>query len=355
MQIGKSFALIAIAAGALAACGADAASSTSRQPVTGMSAAGMGGTQPPNASTGACGQLNRTGPCVCADGNAGRQVCSGSAWGACECGGDSSQVIPSFAGNQRSDITFSWERTITNVDLGGCLPGVYEGTFGGLYWSYLATLAPIEDLAVPVANLAIPGQPSGFKFNVMPAEGGETVLRIEGRMDGTADGVFPFESALEGELDCRTKTFTARIIGGSYSILLPGLLPQSFEGVMWGNYDTRTHTIVDGQWDVAESTAMPPGSLAPMLPRDFPRDGFGGFGTWAAALPTDTSDTTLATCPTNFTCSPGQFGPNKLLCANGFGPPACVMDSECEAFFPGMGVTCLKASALSNCFLECKP
>lgn len=305
---------------------------------------------------GACPQTHRTQPCSCAGGARGAQTCDVAVgWSACTCADASGQIIPDFEGNRRTDITFEWAKTPTGGDVGGCLPGEYEGTFGGLYWSYLATLAPIEELFVPVANLAIPGEPSGFKFTVMPAEGGETVLRIQGRMDGLADGLFPFNSALEGQLDCATKTFSANIVGGMYSILVDGLLPQSFEGVMWGSYDVKTHTIVAGEWDVRETTGTPPGTLAPMLPREFKRDGFGGFGTWAAALPTDTSDPSLATCPSTHVCAPGPFGPNKLLCGDGLGPPVCLAQPDCDVFLPGAGSSCLQATALSNCFLECKP
>jgi hypothetical protein len=277
-------------------------------------------------------------------------------WGACECaasgGGPASGNL---RGNQRTDITFAWQRTATSADVGGCLPGDYEGTFGGIYWSYIATIAPIEKLAVPVANLALPGEPSGFHFTVEPAEGGETVLAIKGRMDGTADAAFPFMAALEGELDCRTKQFSARMSQGTYSVLIDGLAAQQFVGSMWGHYDVRTHTFVDGEWDVWEVSGMPPGRQAPMLPREFDRDGFGGFGTWAAALPTDTKNPKIGACPTDFDCGPGPLGPNKLLCNSLLGPPGCVTDADCDAQFPGAGVTCLKATAFSTCLQECKP
>lgn len=342
---------------ALGACSSESSTGRRASPSAGVGGAGAGGTGASGALPGgACPQLHRTQPCTCSDGERGSQSCEAQlTWSACECAASSGLIVPNFEGNRRTDITFEWERTATSSDLGGCLPGEYEGTFGGLYWSYLATLAPIEDLFVPVANIAIPGEPSGFKFTVMPAEGGETVLRIEGRMDGLADGLFPFNSALEGQLDCTTKTFTANIIGGQYSILADGLLPQSFDGVMWGTYDVKTHTIVSGEWDVRETTGVPPGTLAPMLPREFDRDGFGGYGTWAAALPTDLSDPSLITCPSQGVCGPGPFGPNKLLCGDGFGPPVCAVQADCDSFLPGAGSLCLAAGALSNCFVECKP
>jgi hypothetical protein len=276
----------------------------------------------------------------------------------CECAqaGAAAGGAANLQGNARSDITFVWQKTPTSVDLGGCLPGDYEGTFGGIYWSYIATLAPITDLAVPIADVELPDAPSGFHFTVMPAEGGETVLKIKGVMNGNADLVFPFTSDIEGELDCRTKTFTARMLNGVYSVLVQGLIAQMFHGVMNGHYDVRTHTFVDGVWDVWETTGMPPGTQAPMLPRDFKRDGFGGYGTFAAALPTNKSDPKLATCPTNFSCAKGPLGPNKYLCNSLLGPPGCTTDAECDSQFPaGSGVTCLKTTAFSTCLLECKP
>jgi hypothetical protein len=143
---------------------------------------------------------------------------------------------------------------------------------------------------------------------------------------------------------------------GEYSVLLEGLVAQQFLGLMWGNYDVRTHTFVDGEWDVWETSGMPPGTQAPMLPRDFTRDGFGGYGTWASALPTDLNDPKIVACPTtDFQCAQGPLGPNKLLCNWLLGPPGCTTDADCDMEFPGLGVGCLKATAFSTCMLECRP
>jgi hypothetical protein len=339
-----------------AGCGAADGSDARGPGVTPPLQPGSGFVSQPALAT--CGERNRTDACQCQNGAAGRRVCDGTAWGTCECaapGGTPGTTAGDLAGNQRTDITFTWERTATSADVGGCLPGDYEGTFGGIYWSYIATIAPIEKLAVPVANISLPGEPSGFHFTVEPAEGGETVLKIKGRMDGTADGVFPFKAALEGELDCRTKKFNARMFEGEYSVLLEGLVAQKFLGLMWGNYDVRTHTLVDGEWDVWETSGVPPGRQAPMLPREFDRDGFGGFGTWAAALPTNLNDPKITQCPTDFECGQGPLGPNKLLCNWLLGPPGCLTDADCDMEFPGRGVGCLKATAFSTCMLECRP
>ena len=310
----------------------------------------------PTLAANGCSQLNLTQACTCSR-VPGRQVCDGHVFGPCQCAGTSGNAPGSLdlAGNARSDIHFVWEKTKADADLGGCLPGDYEGTFGGIYWSYIATIAPISDLAVPVANIDLPDQPSGFHFTVEPAQGGETVLHIKGVMDGTADLTFPFKADLDGELDCKTKTFNARMSKGVYSVLIDGLVAQNFSGLMWGSYDVRTHTFVDGQWDVAETSGMPPGKMAPMLPRDFSRDGFGGYGTWAAALPTDLTNPKVGACPSDFACDKGPLGPNKFVCNSLLGPPGCDTDADCDAQFPGLGVACLKTTAFSTCLMECKP
>lgn len=302
-----------------------------------------------------CKQQNLTRGCSC-NGLLGRQVCDGTTWKACECAmGGSAATSINLEGNNRTDIHFVWEKTATSEDLGGCLPGKYEGSFGGIYWSYIATLAPIEDLAVPITNIDIPGEPSGFHFTVEPAQGGETVLKIKGQMVGTADLTFPFTAELEGELDCKAKTFQARMSKGKYSVLIDGLVAQEFVGVMSGQYDVRTHTFVNGQWDVWETSGAPPGRAAPALPREFKRDGFGGFGIWAAALPTNLSDPTLAACPQDFACVAGELGPNKHLCSSLLGSPGCASQADCDANFPGERVNCLQTNVFSTCLRECKP
>ncbi|HEX4351348.1 MAG TPA: hypothetical protein VHZ95_00515 [Polyangiales bacterium] len=339
----------------LAACSGEA--SAPDRSAAGSGNAGFGNVTDNPISLSSCNELNLTQPCSCGS-TPGRQLCDGALWSACECAqaGAAQSAGPDLQGNGRTDITFVWAKTPTSVDLGGCLPGNYEGTFGGLYWSYIATLAPISGLSVPIADIELPDAPSGFHFTVMPAEGGETVLKIKGVMDGNADLVFPFSADIVGELDCKTKTFTGQMINGMYSVLIQGLIAQSFTGVLNGDYDVRTHTFVNGTWDVWETSGMPPGKPAPMLPRDFDRDGFGGYGTFAAALPTDQTDPDLATCPTNFSCGKGPLGPNKYLCNSLLGPPGCNTDAECDSQFPaGSGVTCLKTTSFSTCLLECKP
>jgi hypothetical protein len=332
----------------LAACGADVAAPMSRGSANGAT------TDNSSLDLVGCKQANLTRACTC-NGLAGRQVCDGASWKACECAMGGAATSVNLEGNNRSDIHFVWEKTAASADVGGCLPGDYEGTFGGIYWSYIATLAPIEKLAVPIANVDIPGEPSGFHFTVEPAQGGETVLQIKGVMNGTADLTFPFTAQLTGELDCKSKTFNARMSDGLYSVLIEGLVAQQFSGVMSGQYDVRTHTFVNGSWDVWETSGVPPGRQAPMLPREFDRDGFGGFGTWAAALPTNLTDPQLGACPQDFSCEAGQLGPNKHLCSSLLGAPGCTSQADCDANFPGEHVNCLQTSAFSTCLKECKP
>ncbi|MEY4580481.1 MAG: hypothetical protein RL701_5184 [Pseudomonadota bacterium] len=332
------------------ACGAEVAAPASR------GAAGGATSYVDVPATGACIQTNLTRSCRCASALPGRQICAAGAWQTCECApaADGGTAI-NLDGNNRTDIQFVWQKTAAGAEAGGCLPGNYEGTFGGIYWSYIATLAPIEDLAVPIANVDLPGAPSGFNFTVEPATGGETILKIKGVMNGTADLVFPFTANIEGELDCKTKTFNARMLNGKYSVLLEGLVAQDFVGVMTSRYDTRTHTFIEGVWDVWETSGVPPGTQAPSLPRDFPRDGFGGFGTFAAALPTNVTDPTLTPCPQDYACQSGPLGPNKFLCSFLLGPPGCTTDAECDAVFSAGDIGCLQTTAFSTCLKECKP
>lgn len=334
----------------LAACGGDGA-------VASRAGTSVTSSSPDNGvDLSSCLQPNLTRACTCS-GRPGRQVCDGSAWAACECADGASVGSGGLQleGNNRTDIMFEWERTEVSTELGGCLPGKYEGTFGGLYWSFIATLAPIHGLAVPIANIDIPGEPSGFFFTVEPAEGGETVLKIKGQMVGTADLTFPFTATLEGELDCKTKSFHAFMKAGKYSVLIDGLAAQYFDGEMSGKYDVETHTFINGQWDVYEHSGMPPGRPAPSLPRVFDRDGFGGFGTWSAALPTDLADPTLGACPTDYVCQPGLLGPNKHLCSSLLGAPGCTSDAECDLHFPGEEIACLQTSTFATCVRECRP
>jgi hypothetical protein len=311
--------------------------------------------------TGECAPENLTAPCQCAD-RGGRQLCTAGMWSSCDCaagaggngaggggaGGGPGGIQP---GNDRTDITFDWQSTAEPIEPGTCPPGRYEGNLQGVYWSILDPTR----IGLPITNIDLPGAPSGFHFDLEPAQGGETIQRVKGEVDGLADLLFPFKARIEGTLNCRSGVFNGRLIDGHYSILAEGVLPQTFDGVASAKYDKRTHTFVNGTWDVRETSAVPPGTLAPSMPRNFTRDGFGGAGDFAAALPTDLSDPNLKACPASFACRSYLLGPNKLLCNGLLGAPACVTDADCAVHFPGEGVMCLKASLFSLCVRECKP
>jgi hypothetical protein len=311
---------------------------------------------------GGCAPDNVTAPCSCGTAP-GRQICLQGAWSSCECaaspggvsaggsspGGQTTSL--SVPGNDRSDIHFDWMSTPPAITDGSCPPGRYEGNIQGLYYTPLNP-TPIP---IPIANFAVPGGPSGFYFDLEPALGGETLQRVHGQVNGQVDLAIPFVVDVEGKLNCQSGVFTGNLTNGHYSILINGLLDQHFEGVAQAKYDKRTHTFIDGVWDVAETTSMPPGTLAPMLPRDFSRDGFGGSGDFAAAFPTDMNDPTLKACPSGYSCGQGPLGPNKMLCNSILGVPTCTTDADCAPQFPGDNVTCLKASLFSLCLRECKP
>jgi hypothetical protein len=306
---------------------------------------------PGSVAMGDCAPDNATARCSCGTAP-GRQVCTAGVWGTCECatpgvtpppagtGGASGNQPQTFPGNNRTDITFSWQSTAPAATDGTCPPGRYEGNIQGIYYSAIFPVA-----GVPIANFDLPGQPSGFYFDLAPAQGGETLQRVTGEVNGTVDLAIPFKTKVVGELNCRSGVFTGKLTEGTYSILIDNLLEQTFEGVAGAKYDKRTHTFINGTWDVRETSSNPQGTLAPTLPRDLTRDGLGGSGDFAAALPTDLNDPTLL---------PGPLGPNKNLCNTILGTPICATDAECTPQFPGETVMCLDASLFSLCLRECK-
>jgi hypothetical protein len=321
-------------------------------------------TPPDDVAVGNCAPNNATAQCTCGT-EPGRQVCTAGLWSSCECapigaqppgsggatgtGGATGNAPQTFPGNNRTDITFAWQSTAPAPTDGTCPPGRYEGNIQGIYYS---SIFPV--FGVPIANFDLPGQPSGFFFDLEPAQGGETLQRVTGEVNGLVDLVIPFKVKVIGELNCRSGVFTGKLTDGKYSILVEPLLEQTFDGVAQAKYDKHTHTFINGTWDVRETSAVPPGTLAPTLPRDFNRDGLGGSGDFAAALPTDPNDPTLKPCPSTHTCGPGPLGPNKNLCNTILGTPACFTDAECTPQFPGETVTCLDASLFSLCLRECK-
>jgi hypothetical protein len=249
------------------ACGDDAALSSSDDPSSGAD----GGTI---ASGAKCATRYETKACSC-DALKGAQYCTATGWSDCECQLPSGGTVTSNgstpsqdgastpAGNLRTDIHFDWERTPRTE--GSCEPGYYEGTFQGLYASNITFVgAPI-----PVFALGTPGHP-GLSFTLTKKAGGGEKLVIEnGKMDGTADGAFPFIGTLTGTLDCDTLEFNA-ILDGHYSLGVDGVGIFKFKGPLIGKYDKATRSVVMATWDVDEYD--PP----PLNPDD------GGYGDWNA-------------------------------------------------------------------------
>lgn len=247
---------------ALLACGDDAPSTASE------GSPGEG-----DAGRAACAPRNGTQRCTCDD-LSGAQTCTAAGWSDCECvdpasggtvkGSDKQpqQGSGTPAGNLRSDIHFEWERT--EPVAGSCEPGYYEGDFNGLYASQLTYI----NFPIPVFALGQPGRP-GLSFTLQKTGNGETLEIQNGKMDGTADGLFPFTGTLTGTLDCETLKFDATL-SGFYSLGAEGVGMFKFEGPLTGDYDKVMRTIVNGTWNVTEYD--PP----PMLPNA------GGQGSWSA-------------------------------------------------------------------------
>ena len=222
-----------------------------------------------------CGIRFETKQCKCDD-LPGSQYCTPKGWSECECqlptGGtvkgnskapDQGSDTP--AGNLRTDITFDWTRT-TPVQ-GSCEPGYYEGTFKGLYNSQITVVG----VPIPVVAVDIPGRP-GLSFTLTKKAGsGEQLVIENGKMDGTADGAFPFVGTLTGSLDCKTLKFDA-ILDGHYSLGVDGVGIWKFKGPLASDYDPITHSVINATWNVDEYDPPPPMTVIPL----------GGSGDWSA-------------------------------------------------------------------------
>jgi hypothetical protein len=226
----------------------------------------------------ACGVLNETRACSCANSGNGAQACTTQGWSFCACNsaqspggmtggpgpgaplGDPTLATP--PGNLRADIVFDWPRT--EPSSGSCEPGNYDGTFVGLYASGLTFVnAPI-----PVFALGT-GLTPGLNFTLEQTADGETLRIANGKMTGTADGLFPFNGTITGTLNCTTNRFDAEL-DGYYSLGLDGIGKFHFKGPLLATYDPATHTMSNGTWKVVEYDPKP------VLP------GAGGEGTWSA-------------------------------------------------------------------------
>lgn len=227
---------------------------------------------------GACAPLNLTRQCGCGA-SLGMQNCLATGWAECACAGGSAPVDagirlfsdagspPTVAdgtpsGNLRADIVFDWLRS--EASPGTCEAGKYSGKFTGIYLPQTAYAAPI-----PVFDLANGDRP-GLAFTLEQSANGEELQIANGYVKGTADGLFPFDAALTGTLDCKTSTFTG-VLDGYYKIPIPFVEgPYKFKGPVTGKYDKNAHVFLLGTWTVGEYD--PP----PILPI------YGGQGEWNA-------------------------------------------------------------------------
>jgi hypothetical protein len=163
----------------------------------------------------------------------GMQNCYGGSWLPCNC------VRPSVA------------VTPPTVTTGTCKPGLYEGSFAGLYTS------PYTFVGVPIPVTALNpfGPGLAFVLNGTEEVGGEfsTLTISDGYVKGVADGVFPFEGVLRGTLDCPTKTFTGTLTG-FYCVgpCLEGVNKGEFDGPITGVYDGTSYKFSNGTWKLVE-------------------------------------------------------------------------------------------------------
>jgi hypothetical protein len=234
-----------------------------------------------------CAALNRTQACAC-NALSGRQTCTAQRmWSACECldpmsgaagtgggGGTGSATSANDPPANKLAASFEWLRTDPTTSAPICLPGHYEGTFDGGYNSPAAWNAP-----VPVAAADASGMP-GLRFDLGSGGNGEFLTITGGMMDGVADVVFPFRAQItEGQLDCSTGLFRAKITMGSYDVFFLAFTGY-FEGDMVARFDPASRSFVDGVWAVMEGGKTPPPIEAGMEPPLIPIGESGGAGTW---------------------------------------------------------------------------
>jgi len=238
------------------------------------------GTADPNGFAGAAGAAGSGGntgcltfetqACDCA-GIAGARVCVTGVWGRCSC--EDGPVVDNGPGgdpasNKRGDIRWDWTPT---APMGGCRPGHYEGSFEGLYSSSLTFVGA----AIPVFALDGTGMP-GLEFDLVPGAGGGEILSVSGgKMRGTANGLFPFQFDIVGNLDCGTRKFDAQLVNGFYNV---GPIMIGMEGPLTADYDPVTGSMVNGKWVVIEPN--PPNQ--PLTP-NFAGGWYGGAGDWRAS------------------------------------------------------------------------
>lgn len=144
---------------------------------------------------------------------------------------------------------------------GDCKAGHYVGHFIGEYMSPLIFEIPIPVEAADVADIFTGETKPGLEFWLEQADvecevGQEFCFDFKvtgGKMQGFANGTFPFEIDLEGELDCDNGKFQGELRNGKY---IAFGLEFAFEGTIDSSYDAANSAFFDGVWDVKEPMGM---------------------------------------------------------------------------------------------------
>lgn len=235
------------------------------------------------------GAGGRDGGAPTSDGAAGG-VCTTGTSQACECEPDEQGTVRT---GTQACYEGQWFDCHCNelIELGPpsldgvCKAGRYEGDFSGIYTSGFTFIG----VPIPVFALDPTGAPGlAFTLNKKEQAAGQefNIYTIsDGYVKGTADGLFPFEGALTGELDCATKTFTGTLKGGYCVTLCAGVNEAAFEGPVVGYYDSEGFQFTGGTWDLTETDGNSGAFGA-----------YGGMGEWNAVWVGDgTVDTTTGT------------------------------------------------------------
>ncbi len=276
----------------LAACAAD--SPDSGRSADSLPAAHHGSATSSAGAGAACSPANLTRACRCGA-DPGRQVCSAGTWSACECLGGGAGAGGASAGGalatggdpvaNKLPASFDWLRTNpTAGSSDSCMPGHYEGMLDGGYQSPVAFEAP-----VPIVSIDVTGNP-GLQLDLASSGNGELLTVSGGHVDGTALAIFPFRvDFADGQLDCSTGKFRAKLVNGSYDVFFGPFIPGQtdtyyFEGYAVADYDASTRSFVNGRWSVAENGEMPPAIATDQDPPAFPPGFSGGTGTWTASF-----------------------------------------------------------------------
>ena len=140
---------------------------------------------------------------------------------------------------------------------------------------------------MPIVSVDVTGAP-GFQIDLAEGGSGEFLIVTGGKLNGTALAIFPFEADFaDGQLDCATGLFRAKIINGTYIVFFDGFyggnVQYYFEGDIVARYDAATQSLVDGRWSVTEGSVAAPTISPDQPPPVFPAAQAGGTGTWSAS------------------------------------------------------------------------